>query len=70
MAKKMRWYDWIFSLLIAIALLNWGLVAWFNYNLVEALTFGVGWLTKTVYTIVAIFGLGGLITLVTKLLRR
>ena len=70
MAKsKMQWYDWILSLLVAVALINLVLVAWFNFNLIEVI-FRIGWLIKTIYTIVAVLGLIGLITLITKLLLR
>lgn len=67
--KKMKWYDWVLSLLITIALINWGTVAWFNYNIVEMLSFGVGWIAKTIYSIVAIFGIVGLIGLINKSLK-
>ena len=66
--KSMRWYDWVFSLLISVALINWGTLAWFNLDLVDWMTFGISWLAKTIYTIVSIFGLIGLWTLITKLL--
>ena len=52
--------DIIIGLLIAIALVNWGLVGWFNFNLVEFL-FRFNWLILTVYTIVAVVGTGYLI---------
>lgn len=72
MAKsKMRWYDWILSLLGAVALISIGTIAWFNgFNMVEWLSFGVGWLYKTLATIVAVLGIIGLITLVSKLLMK
>lgn len=66
--KEMKWYDWIFGILIGVALVNWGLVAWFDFNLVEAITFDVGWLATTVYSIVAVLGLVGLVNLVRKAL--
>lgn len=68
MANKFKWYDWILSLLIAIALVNIGTTAWFDFSIVEWMTFGVGWLATTIYSIVAVLGLIGLISLVVKLL--
>lgn len=64
---KIKWYDIIFSIIIAVALINWGTVAWFNFDLVRWMTFGISWIAKTIYTIVAVLGLVGLITILTKL---
>lgn len=66
MAKKLSLVGWIGSFLITIALINWGSVAWFNFNLVTWMTFGVMWLAKVIYTIVAVLGLWGLGELLTK----
>ncbi len=64
--KKLGVLEWIGSFLISIALINWLLVDWFNFNLVTWMTFGVGWLATIVYIIVAIFGFTGLIRLFRK----
>jgi len=66
---KTKWYDWLFGFLIAIALLSIGISAWTDFNLLAWITFGVGWLYTLVATIVAIFGLIGLITLLSKLVK-
>ena len=64
MAKKTKWFDWVMSVLVGIALLNWGTVFWFDLNLVEVISFGVTWIMGTIYTIVSIVGLIWLINLV------
>lgn len=66
MGKGMGKLSWIASFLIAIALINWGLVAWFGFNLITWITFGVGWLATAIYTIVAILGLIGLFDLIRR----
>ena len=53
--KGLKWYDWIVSLLVAIALINWPLSYSFNINLVEWI--GVSWLIAIIYWIVGIMGL-------------
>ena len=50
--------DWIALILIIIGGLNWGLVGFFNYNLVSSLL-GEGTATKIVYDIVGIAALYG-----------
>ena len=40
--------------LTVIGGLNWGLVGLFNWNLVEALSFGMTWLPTIVYIIVGL----------------
>jgi len=69
MAKKMKWYSWILSLLVLLALISIGTIAWFDFNIVEWLSFGVVWLYKILATIVAVFGLVGLFSLIVKLLK-
>ena len=64
---KTKWYDWVLGLLVGIALVSIGIDAWFGFNLLSWVTFGVGWLYTTVATIVAVLGLIGLITLLSKL---
>ena len=52
------------QILIVVGAINWGLIAWFDFNLVTAL-FGVGSaLTNVVYTLVGIAGLYGLYLIV------
>lgn len=47
---------WVIGLLVAVALVNWGTVFWFNFNIVEFITFGWRWLAGTVYTLVSVVG--------------
>lgn len=63
MAKKnMPWYDVLAFILLIAGGLNWGLVAWFNFNLVEFLSFGMMGISKIVYSLVGISGVYGLFT--------
>jgi len=74
MAKKsgplMKVIDVVIGLLVAIALVNWGTVYWFDLNLVELITFNIGWLAGTVYTLVSVVGLLWLISGIVRLLSR
>lgn len=47
------------QILLVIGAINWGLVAWFDFNLVTAI-FGVGLAADIVYTLVALAGFYGL----------
>lgn len=40
--------------LVIIGGLNWGLIGFFNYNLVDALFGGANWLTRIIYALVGI----------------
>lgn len=55
---KMNWMDRLSWLVVVIGALNWGLVGFFNWNLVEKI-FGVGnnGATRVVYCIVGLFAL-------------
>lgn len=44
------------GLLVAVALINWGTVFWFDFNIVEMITFGINWLMGLVYSVVAVVG--------------
>lgn len=53
----MKFLNCLCLTLVIIGSINWGLVGFFNYNLVDAL-FGVGsWLSRTIYGIVGLAGL-------------
>lgn len=54
--KKMPWYGWVALVLVIIGALNWGLVGFFSYNLVEAI-FGTETLVKIIYDLVGISAL-------------
>ena len=57
---KFNAVDWIAMILLVIGGLNWGLVGFFNYDLVAGI-FGGGdpefWLARTIYAIVGIAAL-------------
>ncbi|MGA1875048.1 MAG: DUF378 domain-containing protein [bacterium] len=53
--KKFNWFDWLSLILVIIGALNWGLVGFFNFNLVRAI-FGAG-LERVIYAIVGLTGL-------------
>ncbi len=48
--------DAIVLTLVIIGAINWGLIGFFNFNLVDTLFGSVDWLTKTIYAIVGIAG--------------
>jgi len=52
---KMNTLDYITWTLIVVGAINWGLVGFWNYNLVTAI-FGMGMLTKWVYIFVGLSG--------------
>jgi uncharacterized membrane protein YuzA (DUF378 family) len=45
--------DWIVVILLIIGGLNWGLIGFFNYNLVDAI-FGAGLLSRIIYAVVGL----------------
>lgn len=56
--------DWIVLILVIIGGINWGLIGFFNFNLVSMI-FGEGTLTTVIYDLVGLAGLY-MIYLVTK----
>ncbi len=50
----MKTLDAIVLTLVIIGGINWGLIGFFNFNLVDTLFGGVDWLTRTIYAIVGI----------------
>ena len=69
MKSKLSVWAWIGSFLIALGLVNWGSWFWFNFNIVEKITFGVKFLAGTVYTIIAVLGLVALGELLYKIFK-
>lgn len=53
---KMGIVDWIAFILVMIGGINWGLIGFFSWNLVEAI-FGTGTLTMIVYALVGLSAL-------------
>ena len=72
MANKkplMTLIDLLVSILVMVALVNWGTVYWFNFNIVETV-FRFNWLIGTVYTIVSVVGLIWVISALTRLVMK
>jgi len=58
MVKTMKWFDWLAFWLIVIGAVNWGLVGFFNFNLVDYLgSYIWKWFATIVYAIVGLAGL-------------
>ena len=73
MAKKsmaMMVVDVIVSILVMVSLISYGTNFWFDFSIVEWLSFGQNWLLGTITTIVAIVGtiwaVSGLTRILTK----
>lgn len=61
--KRLNALDWLALVLVVIGAVNWGLVGFFTFNLVEAI-FGVTTVaTRVVYGAVGLAGLYGIYTL-------
>ena len=60
MKGKLKYFigtlDVILGLLVMVALINWGTVFWFKFNIVEWMSFGMIWIQGTIYTIVSVLG--------------
>lgn len=52
----MKALNWIFSLLVIIGAINWGLVGLFNFNLVTALLGSLPMVARAVFVLVGISG--------------
>ena len=55
--KKMKVIDTIALILVIIGALNWGLIGFFNFNLVDTLFGTMSVLSKIVYMLVGISGI-------------
>lgn len=49
MKKFWNMLDFITWLFLAIGGLNWGLIAFFSFNAVDFISFGMIWLTQVIY---------------------
>lgn len=70
MAKKMGAIAWILSLLILVTLISAATISFFDFNIIEWLSFGIIWIEYILAGIVGVLGIVGLIMLVTKTLKR
>lgn len=55
--SNLKTIDWIALILVIIGAINWGLVGFFNFDLVAALFGDMSTLSRIVYDIVGIAGL-------------
>ena len=53
---KMSGFDWVTWVLVMIGGINWGLVGFFNWNLVDAI-FGFGTIARIIYALVGLSAL-------------
>lgn len=53
----MKWLDNILLVLAIIGCINWGLVGFFQFNLVSLLFGDMTWFTRIIYAIVGLSGL-------------
>ena len=68
--KKIGIFGWIASFVIFLALLNIGTTAWFNFDILSWITFGNLIALRIIATFVSLFGLAGLIYLLSKAIGR
>jgi uncharacterized protein len=54
---SLKAFDWIALILVIVGALNWGLVGFFNFDLVYALFSSVMIIAKIVYCLVGLAGL-------------
>ena len=58
---RTRTFDWIALTLVIIGAINWGLIGFFQFDLVAALFGGMSsWISRIVYALVGVAGLYGL----------
>jgi uncharacterized membrane protein YuzA (DUF378 family) len=55
---RIRTFDWIALTLVIVGAINWGLIGFFQFNLVEALFGGMNsWVSRIIYALVGLAGL-------------
>jgi hypothetical protein len=64
--RKLTTLDWIVLILVIVGALNWGLVGFFQWNLVAAIFGAVSMISRIVYALVGLSGLY-LLVIVAKL---
>ena len=52
--KKMNWLDWVAFILVIVGALNWGLVGFFNWNLVTAIFGDMTTVSRVIYDLVGV----------------
>ena len=58
--EKMKVIDKIALVLIIIGAINWGLIGFFNFNLVAVIFGEMTWISRVIYVLVGISGLWGI----------
>lgn len=53
----MRTLDFTALTLVIIGALNWGLIGFFEFNLVDTLVGSIDWLARTIYALVGVAGI-------------
>ena len=54
---KTNWLDYTLLTLVIIGAINWGLIGFFNLNLVALLFGSMSWISRIIYGLVGICGL-------------
>ena len=52
-----NWLDYTLLTLVIIGAINWGLIGFFNFNLVSFLFGSMSWISRIIYAIVGLCGL-------------
>ena len=52
---KTNWLDYTLLTLVIIGAINWGLIGFFNLNLVALLFGSMSWISRIIYGLVGIF---------------
>ena len=54
---KTNWLDYTLLTLVIIGAINWGLIGFFNFNLVALIFGSMSWISRIIYGLVGICGL-------------
>jgi len=57
MMMKLNIWDWIAFILVIIGALNWGLVGFFNWDLVAAIFGAMSMVSRIIYALVGLAGI-------------
>ena len=68
--ERLNWVAWVVIALVIIGGINWGLVGFFNFDLVAALLGDMSALARIVYALVGLAAVAFLIWLVPRLSRK
>jgi uncharacterized protein len=52
--KKMNFWDWLTLILVVVGGLNWGLVGFFNFNIIDAIFGAMSIASRIIYAIVGL----------------